>query len=197
MIEWNQTKGFPDWCQHLGRAKAGDKDLQQQILEAGRDADAHLNRMRDDQTTYAENLEEASKHYTDAELKALRRRAPTSDDMFDKIVQNVMTMSAFLFAANPNVKELPPARELGYTFVFRYALAGYMVALRWIADGGAKNVKPEKIRNDIVDATYAAYATYFQGLLSNDVKANDIYGDAKSFLKVFLSVPPPPDHIAA
>jgi hypothetical protein len=86
--------------------------------------------MRDDQKTYAENLEEASKHYTDAELKALRRRAPTSDDMFDKIVQNVMTMSAFLFAANPNVKELPPARELGYTFVFRYALAGYMVALR-------------------------------------------------------------------
>jgi hypothetical protein len=95
------------------------------------------------------------------------------------------------------VKELPPARELAYTFVFRYALAGYMVALRWIADGGAKNVKPEKIRNDIVDATYAAYATYFQGLLSNDAKANDLYDDAKSFLKFFLSVPPPPDHIAA
>jgi hypothetical protein len=33
------------------------------------------------------NLEEASKHYTDAELKALRRREPISDDMFDKIVK--------------------------------------------------------------------------------------------------------------
>jgi hypothetical protein len=42
-------------------------------------------------------------------------------------------------------------RELPYTFVFRYALAGYLVALRWMAVAGAKNVKPEKIRNDIVD----------------------------------------------
>jgi hypothetical protein len=57
----------------------------------------------------------------------------------------------------------PPALELPYTFIFRYALAGYLVALRWMAVGGAKNVKPEKIRNDIVDATFAAYATYFQG----------------------------------
>jgi hypothetical protein len=32
-------------------------------------------------------------------------------------------------------------------------------ALRWMSVGGAKNVKPEKIRNDIVDATYVAYAT--------------------------------------
>ena len=44
-------------------------------------------------------------------------------------------------------------RALPYTFIFRYALAGYLVALRWMAVGGAKNVKPEKIRNDIVDAS--------------------------------------------
>ena len=35
-------------------------------------------------------------------------------------------------------------RELPYTFIFRYALAGYLVALRWMAVGGAKYVKPEK-----------------------------------------------------
>ena len=118
-----------------------------------------------------------------------------SVDMFDKVFQNVLTMAAFLFAANPNTKELPPAREVPYTFIFRYALAGYLVALRWIAVGGAKNVKPEKIRNDIVDATFVAYATYFQGLLSKDAKANEIYGDAKAFLGLVLAVPPPPDHI--
>src|SRR5712664_699129 len=102
-------------------------------------------------------------------------------DMFDKIFQNVLAMTALLFAANPNTEELPSARELPYTFTFRYALTGYLIALRWIAVGGAKNVKPEKIRNDIVDATLAAYATYFQGLLSRDEKANEIYGDAKAF----------------
>jgi len=35
-------------------------------------------------------------------------------------------------------------------------MTGYLVALRWMSVGGARNVKPEKIRNDIVDCTYAA-----------------------------------------
>jgi hypothetical protein len=193
MIDKKQTKGFLDWCVTLGQAIAGDQNLQRQLLEAGRDADAHLNRMRNDQESFAENLEEASKRYTDAELKALRTHKPISLDMFDKIFQNVLAMTALLFAANPNTKELPSARELPYTFTFRYALTRYLIALRWIAVGGAKNVKPEKIRNDIVDATLAAYATYFQGLLSRDEKANEIYGDAKAFLNLVLAVPPPPD----
>jgi hypothetical protein len=197
MVDWDQTKGFAEWCQGLARAKAGDKELQLQLLENGHEADAHLNRMRDDQETYAQNLEAASKHYTDAELKALRTRQPMSIDMLDKITQNVLAMAAFLFIrANPNATKLPHARELPYTFIFRYALAGYLVALRWIAVG-AKTVKSEKIRNDIVDATYVAYSTYFQGLLSNDVKANETYADAKFFLGVILANPPPPDHIMA
>jgi len=162
MISKDQTKGFPGWCEGLRRAKAGDKELQRQLLEAGKEADAHLNRMLADQRTYAENLEKTSQHYTDAELKSLRTHEPILEEMFGKIFDNILNMAALLFAANPNMAGLPPARELPYTFIFRYAMAGYLIALRWIAVGGAKNVKPEKIRNDIIDATFAAYATYFQ-----------------------------------
>jgi hypothetical protein len=197
MIGKGQTKGFPGWCEGLARAKGGDKELQRQLLEAGKDADTHLNRMLHDQRTYAENLEEASKRYTDAELNALRTHQPMSEEMFSKLFDNVLSMAALLFATNPNMAEAPPARELPYTFIFRYSLAGYLIALRWMAVGGAKNVKPEKIRNDVVDATFAAYATYFQGFLSNDAKAKEIYDDAKSFLGLILAVSPPPVHIAA
>jgi hypothetical protein len=49
MIDKNQTEGFPEWCEALARAKAGDKELQRQLIENGREADAHLDRMRDDQ----------------------------------------------------------------------------------------------------------------------------------------------------
>ena len=197
MIDKDQTKGFSDWCEDLARAKANDKELQRQLLEAGKEADAHLNRMLDDQITYAENLEEASKHYTNAELKALRTHELISQETFGKIFRNICNMAALLFLANPNMAELPPARELPNTFIFRYALAGYLVAIRWMEVGGAKNVRPDKIRNDIVDATYTAYATYFQGFLSDDAKAKEIYDDTKSFLGLILAVPPPPDHVAA
>jgi hypothetical protein len=49
--------------------------------------------------------------------------------------------------------------------------------------GGARNVQPEKIRNDIVDGTYAAHATYFQRLLS--LRANEIYADTKFLIGLF------------
>jgi hypothetical protein len=195
MIDKDQTKGFPEWCGRLARAKAGDNNLQRQIIENGKEADAHLKRMRDDQENYAANLDAMAKNFSEAELRALRKHEPISDEMFGKIQSHILEMAAFLFTAFPNFTELPPARELPYTFAFRYALAGYLVALRWMSVGGAKNVKPEKIRNDIVDATYAAYATYFQGFHSDDVGANAIYADAKFLIGLFLSTPPLPDHV--
>jgi hypothetical protein len=154
-------------------------------------ADAQLKRMLDAQATYAANLEEHAKGYTDAELKALRKREPMSIDMFDKVFGNIVGRATLLIAGNPNIRELPPAAELPYTFIFRYALTGYLLDLGWMAVGGAKGVKAERIRNDIIDATLAAYATYFQGLLSNDVKAQEVYGDAKAFVKLVLAAPLP------
>lgn len=197
MIDWSQSDGFPSWCDGLAQAKAGTTSLLRQVLENGKAADAHLQRMRDDQLSYGENLEAHSKNFTAAELKALRSGAPISKDMFAKISNHILEMAAFLFEQHPHFTSLPPARELPYTFIFRYAVAGYIVALRWIAVGGAKTVKPEKIRNDVVDATFAAYATYFQGLLSDDVKAQEIFAETKQVMRLFLSVPPPPNHIAA
>lgn len=191
MIDKDQTKGFPDWCQGLDKAMAGDQELKRQILENGRAADAHLDIMLADQDSFADNLEEVTKHFTNAELKELRKDEPISKELFLKIFDNILEMAKSMFAAHPDAPKLPSARRLPYTFIFRYALTGYLVALRWIAVGGAKNVKPAKIRNDIVDATYAAYATYYDGLLSNDVKANEIYEEAKSFLELILAVPPP------
>jgi hypothetical protein len=195
MIDRDQTRGFPEWCEHTARALAGDNDLQRQIVENSIEADAHLKRMRDEQENYAENLDAMVKNFSEAELKALRKHEPISEEMFGKVQSHVLEMAAFLFAAYPHVTELPPARELPYRFIFRYAMAGYLVALRWMSVGGARNVKPEKIRNDIVDCTYAAYATYFQGLLSDDAGANEIYADTKFLVWLFLATPPPPDHI--
>jgi hypothetical protein len=195
MVDRDQTWGFPEWCEHLARAAAGNEDLQRQTIENGKEADAHLKRMCDDQQNYAANLEAMAKTFTEAELKTLRKHEPISEEMFAKIQSHVLEIAAFLFTAHPHFTELPRARELPYTFIFRYAMAVCLVAVRRLSVGGAKNVKPEKIRNDIVDATYAAYATYFQGLLSFDAGANEIYADAKFLIGLFLTTPPPPDHI--
>jgi hypothetical protein len=195
MIDWDQSDNFGDWCGALEQAKAGNKDLLRQLLENGKEADATLEVIKDAQSDYAENLEAHAERFTVAELKALRSNAPFPEGMFEKVSQHILELAAVLFAEQPGFKGLlPTAQELPYTFIFRYAVAGYILALRWIAVGGAKKVKPENIRNDMVDATFAAYATYFQGLLTDDAKANEIFAETKRLVNVFLSVPPLPDH---
>lgn len=191
MIDKGQTIGFAGWLHGLARAKAGDKNLQRQLLEAGTEADTHMNRMLAAAQTYAKGLEKASKHYTQVELKSLRQDEPITEELFDKITKNILEMAAFLFAAHPEFKELPPAAELPYTFIFRYAMCGYLLALRWLSLGGFKDAKPERIRNDIVDITFSAYGTHFQGVLSADAMTKEIHDNARSLLKLFLAVPPP------
>jgi hypothetical protein len=196
MIDQEQTRGFPEWCEHLARAEAGDMNLQRQIIINGQKADEHLKKMRDDQFNYGENLDAMAKNFSEAELKILRKREPISDEMFGKILDHVFEMADFLFKKQPTVINGPTARELPYTFIFRYAVAGYLVALRRMSEGDAKNVKPEKVRNDMVDCTYAACATYFQGFLSSDAKAIALYEETKFLIGLFLAAPVPPDHIA-
>jgi hypothetical protein len=183
MVDHEQTSGFADWCKGLEKAQLGDVALQKQLLDAGRDASAHLDRMLADAKTYADNVEVAAKNYDAAQLKILRANKPYTSELIDKVIDNILNLAALLFAGHPKIVKLPPAMELPNTFIFRYALCGYLLALRWIEVGGAKNVKVERLRNDMVDASFAAYATYFDGLLSADIKATELYRDAKVLLK--------------
>ena len=65
------------------------------------------------------------------------------------------------------------------------ALCAYIHALRWRVAGGAANALPERMRNDVLYVTYAAYALCFEGLLSNDGMANEIHDNARSLLELF------------
>jgi hypothetical protein len=68
---------------------------------------------------------------------------------------------------------------------------GYLLALCCLSLGGFKNTKAERIRNDIVDITFSAYVTHFQGVLSANAMTNEVPDNARALLKLFLAVPPP------
>lgn len=85
---------------------------------------------------------------------------------------------------------LPRGPEVRNTFIFRYALCGYVSILKRIEDGGAGRTKPEKLRNDVIDVNFAAFATYFDGLLTSDKRAGAIYAEAAALLREVFATPP-------
>ena len=53
--------------------------------------------------------------------------------------------------------------------------------------GGAKNVKSERLRNDVVDMIFAAFGTYFDGIMTSDKKVRLIHDEASYLIKEFFS----------
>lgn len=167
------TRAFRKWCKKRARAKAGDNKLQQQIVDAGNEATSQLAAMLENAGTFAENLDEAVKRFTREELEILRQHKPPPPEIVVKILEGTMDLARQFFALHPEIGQLPSSDELPHTFIFRFSLCAYLHALRWIVAGGAKDARLERIRNDMIDVTFAAYATCFDGLLSKDSMANN------------------------
>ena len=178
------TGEFSGFCRDLLSAKRGDGFLQRSFLDHGRVATAFMDRQLANSANIARIIEDIANCYTATELKLIRTGSPITDTMMDKLIKSVLDISAFLCAAHPNVTQLPTAAELPNTFIFRAALSILLLAWRWIGVGGAGKVKDAaRLRNDMVDSFLAAYATYFDGLLTFDRKLRQLYAGAVVLLK--------------
>lgn len=178
LIDERQTREFGLYCRRLTAAKAGDRKFETQLLHLGREADTQMDRVLTDAERIADHLEGLAKTLTDAEIQALRTRSRLPEGMVEKIVKNIMLMAGFMFRDHPRTQKLPPWNEAPNTFIFRIAICMYLWALHWISVGGAKGAKPKTILNDMIDLNFAAYATFFDGLLTSDKKLSELYRDA-------------------
>jgi hypothetical protein len=186
MIDEAATSEFRDYVSALKAARNGDLKLRGQLLKCGRDADVHLQKMLADAETVAQAFEEITAVYSKTERAIVRAGQPYSDKMVDRVIQDVIAISGILWGAHPSVKHRPTFEELPNTFIFRTALCTYLLALDWTANGGAQNASPVKLRNDLVDMHFAAYGTYFDGLLSADAKVGRIYTEACIWLSALF-----------
>ena len=182
LIDEGQTKGFAIYANQLRQAQQGRTHLQKQLLDHGREATAHLSRMHEDAGTTGSVMEDIAKLYSKEERRAIRLGGRYPSSMIDKTVRNVMEIAARAFRYHPNVHKTPSYSESPNTFIFRVALCTYLLALDWAVQGGAKEAAPAKHRNDFVDMTFAAYATYFDGLMTADTKVSRIHTKARVWL---------------
>jgi hypothetical protein len=129
--------------------------------------------MRKDAQTFQQNIDEARKLYTKEELDAFRENK-FMPALIEKLRGQVMDMTQQFYECHPDKPEWPPKDDVLHTYIFRLALCARLHALYVIANGVAK--EPEKLPNDYIDVSVAAYATCFDGLLSKDKMTQDIYG---------------------
>ncbi len=148
-----------------------------------------------DAGTVLSGFYEAEKVYSSEELTIIRNGSKYTQKMADKMMHEFMLLSVYLFdelKERQGTAEIITGPEVRNTFIFRYALCAYLSILKWISIGGTRSTtkKLERIRNDyIVDVNFAAFATYFDGLLTAEKKLQEIYATAEFLLREILVMP--------
>lgn len=187
-IDKGQTKGFTKYCNSLKDAEKGNKKLEQVILKLGADANEHMENILKDSKNIINSISEISKKYSKDELRIFRKREPYTIELARKIIKQIIIVSDLLHSNHPKNLVSPNDTDLSNSFIFRFSLCMYLLTLDWISNGGAVGVKPERMRNDLVDMNYVAYATFFDGIMTNDNKATKIYYESKYVLeRIFVA----------
>ena len=105
--------------------------------------------------------------------------------MIQKLIDGIFKLALFHFTHHKMLQKWPPQHEWHNMYLFRSAICEYLILLDWITQGGAKGVKSETLRNDVVDMHLVVCATFFDGLLSADAKALWLYEGAKLIIRYF------------
>jgi hypothetical protein len=181
LIDREQTAGFPAYCRALKMADS-HSIARAELVNLGKQADARMMQMVAAATKIADALPPLLSVYSDADRRALvTGGSKTPRALVDKLSGQLLQLVA-LGLVDIGVKNAPPFDAVLDTLIFRQTLCVYIWALRTIR--GVIPSNPDRIRNDMIDAAYAAYATFFDGLLSKDKLANEIYDVAVAWLSL-------------
>ncbi len=68
--------------------------------------------------------------------------------------------------------------------IFRQVLSYCALFTVWSAQGGIHSAREKTLKNDIIDSSHAAYASFFDGVLTNDSKLREVYKIAIGLLGI-------------
>lgn len=179
LIDTSQTSGFAEFVQKLRLAESGYQPMVEELLKKAKDANDQLHKMLADAASIAPAFDDLTTGFTKDERRIVRENEPFTMRMVDTLIRLVIDVSGEIFSTHPKAPRKLTYEQLPNTFIFRNSLCCCLLALDWTASGGTKDVKSHKIRNDMIDSHFATYATYFDGLLSDDAKALRLYNRTK------------------
>lgn len=174
MIDGRQTAAFADFCRAFRQEELPGAMIRH-IRQREAESAAHMALLLDEAKLVPAIFDRLSRRFTPSELIEIRSMKPLARSTQEKLIETMFEESKRLYLVTEvEPRFLPETRaDAVNAFPFRYALCLTLLYMRWIRDGKQRARAPEKVRNDIVDANTAAFATYFDGVLSRDCEASE------------------------
>lgn len=181
--DYKQTEDFPAYCRAIFNGAVDPSRLTADIKRKEVRSNTHFQKLQENAENIRNGLTTLFQSYPPDDLRCLRAGKSVSEAFSNRVVNDIVGVTNALFRDSLKEEEFPTPPDALFSFQFRYALCSYALALNWAAKGGFETVAAAKLRNDYVDMIYAAYATFFDGLISKDNKLLEIYRMALWLLK--------------
>ena len=178
LIDVSQTSDFGKYCDAIFSNSVPINLIEADIKNKENSSQSHFDLLLGNSESIRSGIHKLAGTYRSEDINDLRTQRPISSEFSKRIVSDIISVTALFFKRVGLSAKIPSASDAIYSFPFRYALCSYLLSLKWIGDGGYQSVAPDKIRNDFADMTYAAYATFFDGIITNDKKLEVIYRQA-------------------
>ena len=182
----DSTIGFSKFCQDIFSGKANKGSLEQHIFGEQRQVVQYFNNLKERRDEFYDVMAEARRRYTESEIKQLRTQRPFPALPLQTIIEEVFCSSANLLTGKIGPATVPPLENAPFSFQFRIILCHRLLVFYWIKTGGYETMTKEKYSNDYTDMSYAAYATFFDGLITKDQKLMEIYQTARRLIEEIL-----------
>jgi hypothetical protein len=182
LIDERRSAEFPRFCRQARAAVAGDAPSRAAILNTAHIARAHIDSLVAAAPTVIDLFEHHARRFEPDEVRAIRTGTPYAPATQLKLIDIVFESATDVARATGAIRTAVQPAEIVNLPVFRYCLCMMILLTRWIVGGRQKGSNPASIANDVIDANIAAYATYFDGVLTADRKLIALHREARHIL---------------
>lgn len=185
LVDKGQTRGFAEFCRHVQLAVAGDQLYIEALAKSAANAQEHFAQMESGFAEMHDVIANYVDRFTHEQLTELRVSERYSKELCETIELQIREIWVELYHTYPDIRQLRNMEEVVNHIVFRYTVAGYVWLLEKLRNGanGKQPLSPKKVTSDFVDIVYVAYATYFDGVLSKELRVQRNFDETLVILK--------------
>lgn len=170
LIHQKQTSQFSSYARMLRRARDGDNSAIRSIEADFAAPTAHMDGLAQEAIGLGERIDHFVSNLSKEDRAAIRADRLPSEQAIRHAMKQILKTTRYVMETHPNVYQWPKAHELVNTFVFRACLCQVVLAMYLGSQGSQAKTSIKRHVNHQMDAFIAAYATYFDGVHSNDTQ---------------------------
>lgn len=194
-IDKKTTRQFPKFSELIEAAQQGHPGYLRHIEQRRQWAIERVGTAQASMGDQSEAIQELVSNFDKHELKELRAGRPLKDITRFRIITLTNEIAAELLSDVDRKKRLHPPPYRYNQFVWRYALS-HVIQLLQLVKNGAIRRDPENAKNDHFDNVFATFATYFNGVMTNDLKGTLLTHEIIRIILTSLGARLAPDYVA-